>query len=112
MTYPRRGEIHWVDFDPARGSEQAGRRPGLVISSDAANRLFSVVTLVAVTSQIKRNSRLIVVLAKGQPCKLESAVMPFQVITISNDRLDGLIGSLTSDQQTQVDEKLRLVWGL
>ncbi len=33
----RRGEIWYVDFDPARGSEQAGRRPALIIQNDAGN---------------------------------------------------------------------------
>ena len=34
---PRRGEIWSVDFDPARGSEQGGTRPALVIQNDAGN---------------------------------------------------------------------------
>ena len=29
---PDAGDIAWVDFDPARGTEQAGRRPALVLS--------------------------------------------------------------------------------
>src|SRR5438270_2607000 len=34
---PRRGEIWLVDWSPGRGSEQLGRRPALVIQTDAAN---------------------------------------------------------------------------
>lgn len=34
---PRRGEIWYVDFDPARGSEEGGKRPALVIQNDAGN---------------------------------------------------------------------------
>jgi mRNA interferase MazF len=40
---PRRGEIYFLDLDPARGREQAGRRPVLVLSIDAINRLPLVV---------------------------------------------------------------------
>jgi len=29
---PDVGDIAWVDFDPVRGTEQAGRRPGLVLT--------------------------------------------------------------------------------
>lgn len=29
------GDIIWVDLDPVRGSEQAGQRPALVVSTDA-----------------------------------------------------------------------------
>lgn len=33
-----RGESRWVDWSPGRGSEQVGRRPALVVQTDAANR--------------------------------------------------------------------------
>ena len=29
---PDAGDIAWVDFDPVRGTEQAGRRPGLILT--------------------------------------------------------------------------------
>ncbi len=34
----RRGDIAYVDLDPTKGSEQAGRRPVLVISNDHYNK--------------------------------------------------------------------------
>ncbi|HZT40774.1 MAG TPA: type II toxin-antitoxin system PemK/MazF family toxin [Chthonomonadaceae bacterium] len=33
----RRGEIYMVDWSPGRGSEQAGRRPAVIVQTDAAN---------------------------------------------------------------------------
>ena len=35
----RRGEVYWVDFDPARGGEIQKRRPAVLVSNDAAARL-------------------------------------------------------------------------
>ena len=35
---PARGDIVWLDFDPQRGREQAGRRPALVLSPLKYNR--------------------------------------------------------------------------
>lgn len=29
---PERGDLVWVDFDPQKGHEQAGRRPALILS--------------------------------------------------------------------------------
>ena len=29
---PEVGDIAWVDFDPVNGTEQAGRRPGLILT--------------------------------------------------------------------------------
>lgn len=45
----QRGEIYFVDLDPTRGREQAGRRPVLVLSIDAINQLPLVVTVVVGT---------------------------------------------------------------
>ena len=45
----RRGQIHFVDLRPTQGREQTGRRPVLVVSSDAINRQPLVVTVVVGT---------------------------------------------------------------
>lgn len=45
----QRGEIYLVNLNPVQGREQAGRRPVLVISTDAINRLPLVVTIVVGT---------------------------------------------------------------
>lgn len=39
---PKRGDLIWVDFGAASGREQAGRRPGLVVSTEAYNESSSV----------------------------------------------------------------------
>ena len=49
--FPRRGEIYTVDFNPARGSEQAGKRPAIIVSNDTANQHSPVVVVAAITSQ-------------------------------------------------------------
>ena len=36
--YPKRGEIWLVNWNPARGSEQAGQRPALIIQNDIGNK--------------------------------------------------------------------------
>lgn len=38
MVAPARGDVWWVDLNPVRGREQAGRRPALIISTDRFNR--------------------------------------------------------------------------
>lgn len=38
VAEPRRGEIYEVNFDPAKGREQQGRRYCLVVSTDAMNQ--------------------------------------------------------------------------
>ena len=47
----RRGEIWVVGLDPAEGHGQKGRRPVLVISPDAFNRLTKVPVVLPITSR-------------------------------------------------------------
>ena len=44
-----RGNIYFIDLNPTKGREQTGRRPVLVVSTDAINRQPLVVTVVVGT---------------------------------------------------------------
>ena len=108
---PKRGEIYWVNWSRSRGSEQAGRRPAVVISGDSFNQMFPVVTVVAMTPNL-RPSRISVPVPQGV-CPQESRILPWQVMTAAQERLLGEpIGVLPASIQSQLDERLRLVWGL
>ncbi len=47
-----RGAIVWVNFNPQRGHEQAGRRPALVISPAAYNALSNCILVCPITSNV------------------------------------------------------------
>lgn len=53
MSAPERGQLVWTDFDPRQGHEQGGRRPALVISSSAYNRVTGLMVCLPVTSRAK-----------------------------------------------------------
>lgn len=46
----KRGEIWLVSLDPASGHEQQGRRPVLIVSSEAFNRVTKVPVVVPITT--------------------------------------------------------------
>lgn len=50
---PDRGDAVWLTFDPQAGHEQSGRRPAVVLSPRAYNRVTGLVILCRVTSHIK-----------------------------------------------------------
>lgn len=50
---PGAGDIVWLDFNPQRGHEQAGRRPAVVLSPKAYNAKAGLLVCVPVTNQIK-----------------------------------------------------------
>jgi len=50
---PDRGHLVWLTFSPQAGREQAGRRPGLVISPAAYNGRARLALVCPITSQVK-----------------------------------------------------------
>ena len=50
---PTRGDAIWLDFNPQRGREQAGRRPAFVVSPAAYNGKVGLALLCPITSRIK-----------------------------------------------------------
>ena len=55
MSQASRGEIWLVGLDPAKGREQAGMRPALIISVDIFNHgPAELVVVIPITSKAKR----------------------------------------------------------
>lgn len=54
MTYvPARGDIVWLTFNPQAGSEQAGRRPAIVLSPASYNGKVGLAIFCPITNQVK-----------------------------------------------------------
>jgi mRNA interferase MazF len=54
MSYiPDRGDIIWLEFDPQKGHEQKGRRPGIVLSKKEYNQKSNLAIICPITSKIK-----------------------------------------------------------
>lgn len=107
---PKRGEIYWVDHHPARGSEQDGIRPGVIISQDSYNRRMRVVAVAALTTSIKPTlHKIAVTLPAGQPLKKEGQILAFQVMTFDKSRLGRYLGCLDKAQIEALNAALRIV---
>lgn len=114
-TNPRRGELYWVDWNPARGSEQAGRRPALVISTDRGNETAPTVIVAALTSRGTSRRypfQVRIPLAVRIGLSQESTVLCHQLITVAKERLGLRIGTLSPELMAQVDQALRVALGL
>lgn len=96
----------WAGLDPARGREQAGRRPVLVISHDIFNERSGTVIAMAITSQAQRAGfPLTVELVSGGLPK-RSWVKVSQVRTLSVERLERRIGRVSPEELLRVVEGL------
>lgn len=114
----RRGDVVWVDFDPARGSEADKRRPAVVVSNDGANRTaqnlaLGVVTVVPVTSQTTRVYPFQVLLPAGS-CGLPkpSKAQAEQIRSVAVQRIGSVAGRLPGDLLAALDAAMRLHLGL
>jgi mRNA interferase MazF len=50
---PKQGDIVYVDFNPTKGHEQKGKRPGIVVSKNVFNKNTNMVIVCPITSNIK-----------------------------------------------------------
>jgi mRNA interferase MazF len=87
-----------VTLDPTLGTEQAGRRPVLVISRERINQLLPVVNVVPLTS-LKSPNRVIypneVLLPAGTAgLAVASIVLCYELRTLYKQRLGQLLGQL------------------
>jgi mRNA interferase MazF len=53
MTFPRRGEIYLVAFDPTVGHEIQKTRPAVVIQNDVSNQYSPITIVAAISSQFR-----------------------------------------------------------
>src|SRR4051812_45392970 len=109
MPRPKRGEIYWIDFSPARGSEQRGKRPGGVVQNDTGNQHSNTTVVVSVTTTpLTRPYPFAVALAAGEGGLRDASVVHCeQLLTIDQDRLGSIIGTLSEDRMLQIDAALR-----
>ncbi len=110
----RRGEVHEVDLDPARGSEANKRRPAVIVSNDAANLAAErlgrgVITIVPVTSSIERLYPFQVLLpAADTGLARDSKAQAEQVRSVAVERVGARLGVVPPAIMLQIDEALRL----
>jgi mRNA interferase MazF len=104
--------IFWANLDPIKGSEQAGRRPVLVISEEAVNQALPVVTIVPLTAY--KPGRVIypvefLVDPESTQLPQRSIVMAHQIRSISKARLGEKCGFIENEiYRQEIKNILRL----
>lgn len=111
-SFPRRGEIYIVDFGQPRGSEQAGRRPALVVSNDISNNRSPVVTVAAITKTIPTKNYPYNVDLPAGVLPLGGTIYCGQLLTVDKNRLLRYRGTLDGRKLADVDKALVVALGL
>ena len=104
----RQGEIWMSDLNPVIGSEQAGRRPVVILSGNLMNKFLQVVITAPLTSKIKNyQGNPVIQPSSNNGLKLESELMIFHVRSISKVHLIEKIGNLSDQELRQALETLQ-----
>jgi mRNA interferase MazF len=115
VSYPKRGEIYWVNLDPTIGAEIKKVRPCVIVSPDAANRNGPLVIVAPITKiEGKKTFYHEIFLPEGTAnFPHDSKIKVFQLRCIDQKRLQKKkIGSLPEELLKDLDEKIRIVIGL
>jgi mRNA interferase MazF len=101
----KRGEVWWVNFEPAVGGKVRKERPAVIVSNDAANTYLDRVQVVPLTRSVGRvypSEALVKV--RGNSHK----AMADQVTTVSKGRLQNRVGRLSEADVQVVEQALKV----
>lgn len=76
---PERGDFIWLDFDPQSGTEQAGRRPALVVSPRDFNIATGLAAVCPITNTVT-GSKFEVEIPRG--VRLSGVILTYQFRTL------------------------------
>ncbi|MDZ7699950.1 MAG: type II toxin-antitoxin system PemK/MazF family toxin [Deltaproteobacteria bacterium] len=111
-SFPRRGEVWLVNWNPSRGSEQAGIRPALIIQNDIGNEKAPTTIIAAISGSVKRYPMNVLIEPPEGGLEKTSIVKTSQIMTISKERLEKRLGRISMHLMEEVDKAINLSLGL
>ena len=106
--FPARGEVWLVNWNPARGSEQAGKRPALVIQNDIGNEKASTTIVAAISGSVKIYPMNIAVEPPEGGLERPSIIKTSQILTVSKERLEKKLGQISAQKMEEVNRAIKL----
>jgi mRNA interferase MazF len=107
-SFPKRGEVWLVDWNPARGSEQAGKRPALVIQNDIGNEKAPTTIVAAISNSVRRYPMNVEIKPPEGGLDRPSLIKTSQILTVAKERLEKRLGRLSKDRMDDVDKAIKL----
>ena len=108
-TSVKRGDLHWADLTPRSGSEQKGRRPVVIVSSDGFNdvpswRSVIVVPVTTSSRQAPRGPTAVRISAATSGLSQDSIAVCHQITTLDRSKIEARIGALSQAEIASVEQ--------
>lgn len=110
QTTIKRGDVFWVDLDPARATEVQKNRPCVIISHDAMNDNYTRVIVAPITSNIKKVYPFDYLLKDGY--EVNGKVLLHQLRTVDKSRLGKKVATIHLNEMKEINEILEFILGL
>jgi mRNA interferase MazF len=102
----RRGDVWWVNLDPAQGSEIRKSRPAVVITADALNRARRTVVVVPLSTGPVPRPPIVVATPSAGP---HSVAVCDQLRAVDKRRLTHSSGRLSAPDLRMIEEGVRRI---
>ncbi|OFX26846.1 MAG: growth inhibitor PemK [Armatimonadetes bacterium RBG_16_67_12] len=113
MSGPSRGEIWLISLNPTRGHEQAGVRPGLVVSVDPFNDGPAGFVVVVPLSTVERGIPFHVEITPPEGgVKIRSFIKCEDIRSVAKERLTRPWRRVSGGTLEAVEDRLRILLGL
>lgn len=114
ISFPTRGEVYLVNFDPTIGSEIRKTRPAMIIQNDIANEHSPITIVAAITSKFDDTfyPTEILISAGEAGLKQDSVVLLNQIRSIDKRRLAKKMGKTRETTLKKVDAAIKISLGL
>ena len=113
MPTPSRSEVWTVNLNPVKGHEQAGHRPGLVISVNTFNHgPAGLVAIIPITTKEKGIPFHVAISPPEGGVSQKSFIKCEDIRSVSTERLSKCLGTVSLKTLQAVEERLKILLDL
>ena len=105
--FPRRGSVHYIQFDPAVGREIRKTRPAVVISNDHMNELAATILVMPITGGEYEYFHWIRLKPPEGGLKKVSSIVTEQIRAVDKGRVGRRIGSVLPETMARIEDAIR-----
>jgi mRNA interferase MazF len=113
MQKPSKGDVWFVELDPTRGREQAGRRPALIVSVNQFNYgPAELVVVIPITTRDKKIPFHVKINPPEGGLREISFIKCEDIRSVSKERLIKFSGKISNNIFLLIEDRLRILLNL